>query len=127
MPTPLRSRGREAVVLVQVHDAACHQCRRYLAELSAGGIDLVWWQGRVVVVVPGTLADASALRPSVDPSFVVVSDEDRRAVLGDGATVVIADRYGQIYHVGSAGSVHTLPTPRELEEWLKFLAIQCPE
>jgi hypothetical protein len=47
--------------------------------------------------------------------------------LVNGAGVVIADRYGQVYYVSEAGENHAFPTPRELEEWLKFLATECPE
>jgi hypothetical protein len=123
----LRSRGREATVLVRVHDATCRDCRRYLTELAAAGIDLVWWEGRVVIVVPGPLGSASALRASLGPSFTVLSDADDRAALVDGAGVVVADRYGQVFFVGEAGGAHAFPPPREVEEWLKFLATQCPE
>jgi hypothetical protein len=125
--TALRSRGREATVLVRVHDATCRECRRYLTDLAAAGIDLVWWEGRVVVVVPGPLGSASALQGDLGASFTVLSDADDRAALVDGAGVVVADRYGQAFFVGQAGQGHAFPPPRELEEWLKFLATQCPE
>jgi hypothetical protein len=41
---------------------------------------------------------------------------------------VVADRFGEIYHVwehGNGGAGR--PGPRQLEEWLQFLALQCPE
>jgi hypothetical protein len=41
--------------------------------------------------------------------------------------VIVADRYDQIFHIDDAGDGHALPAARELEEWLTFLAIQCPE
>jgi hypothetical protein len=125
--TPLRSAGREAVVLVRVHAATCRDCRRYLADLATSGIDLAWWEGRVVVLVPGPLSAASALRADLELPFVVVGDVDDRAPLVNGAGVIIADRYGQVYYVGVAGFGHEFPAPLALEEWLKFLATQCPE
>lgn len=45
----------------------------------------------------------------------------------DGPVVLVADRYGQIFEIMQAGAEHALPEPRELEEWLKYLATQCPE
>ena len=125
--TALRSGDRRATVLVRVHAADCSGCRRYLAALGTSGIDLGWWEGRVIVVVPGPLAEASMLRSAVAAWFTVLSDVDDRALALDDAGVVIADRYGQVYHVGIAGAAHDFPAPEELEEWLKFLATQCPE
>jgi hypothetical protein len=125
--TPLRRGGRAATVVVRVHDATCRDCRRYLADLAASKIDLAWWEGRVVVVVPGPLEDASGLRGDVGSSFTVLGDAHDRARLVDGAGVIVADRYGHIYDVADAGDGHALPSPKELEEWLRFLAMQCPE
>jgi hypothetical protein len=41
--------------------------------------------------------------------------------------VVIADRWGEIQYIGSAGSVAGLPAPDELVEWLEYVQQQCPE
>jgi hypothetical protein len=123
----LRRRGREATVLVQVHAATCPDCRRYLTELAAAAVDLAAWDGRVVVLVPGPLDAASALLAQLPVPFVVLSDADGRSPLAHGTAVVVADRYGHVYFVSEAGDGHALPAPRELEEWLKFLATQCPE
>jgi len=123
----LRSGGREATVVVRVHAATCRECQQYLADLATAEIDLVWWEGRVVILVPGPLDAASALRAASGPSFTVLSDAEDRVPLVDGAGVVVADRYGHVYFVAHAGEGHTFPAPRELEEWLKFLATQCPE
>jgi peroxiredoxin len=112
---------------VQVHGAACSDCRRYLSELASAASNFAAWDGRVVVLVPGPAAEASAVRGEPELPFAVLSDADRRAPLADGATVVVADRYGHVYSVSEADDSHVLPTPRELEEWLKFLATQCPE
>ena len=123
----LRSGGREATVLVRVHAATCRDCQTYLADLATAGIDLAWWEGRMVVLVPGPLAGAAALRADLGPFFTVLSDPEDRAPLVEGAGLVVADRYGQVYYVGHWGEAHAFPAPREVEEWLKFLATQCPE
>ncbi|HJU65394.1 MAG TPA: hypothetical protein VJ596_06935 [Gemmatimonadaceae bacterium] len=80
-----------------------------------------------MILVPGPLDQASALRTELELPFLVLSDADDRIPLGDDATLVVADRYGHVYFVQQAGLGHELPPPQEVEEWLKFLATQCPE
>ncbi|HJR64057.1 MAG TPA: redoxin domain-containing protein [Gemmatimonadaceae bacterium] len=123
----LRRRGREATVLVQVHGPTCPDCRRYLSELATAAGDLASWDGRVVAIVPGSLDEASAVRAELRLPFAVLSDAVGRSPLADGTAVVVADRYGHVYFVTETGAGHALPTPRELEEWLTYLATQCPE
>jgi hypothetical protein len=126
----LRHGGRHATAVVVVHDATCDACRRYVAQVGAAADDLAAWDGRVVVLVPGSLGDAAAFTSALElaPAVkVVATDADDAAALVEGAGVLIADRYGHVYDVTTAGNGHALPAPRELEEWLKFLATQCPE
>jgi len=124
----LRPRGREATVVMRVHSAACAECRRYLAEVATAASDLAAWDGRVIPLVPGPLGEAEALRGALALPFAVASEALDQAPLVDGVGVIIADRYGQVYDVLEARTGHdVLPAPRELEEWLRFLATQCPE
>jgi hypothetical protein len=39
----------------------------------------------------------------------------------------VADRWGQMQWVASAGRIAELPSPREIAAWLQFVEIQCPE
>ena len=88
--------------------------------------DFADWGGRVVVIVPGSVADATDLRAALSLPFTVVSETPGTHLL-DRAGVIIADRFGQIFAVDDAGTEHALPPPREVEEWLKFIGTQCPE
>jgi hypothetical protein len=110
-------------------DAACERCRAYLRELEAHHDDFAAWDGRVVVVVPGALEAALQLREAVGVRSSVAADPEGRAPFAGeaGPALLVADRYGQLYHLARGGAEHRLPEPRELEEWLKFLATQCPE
>lgn len=126
-PRSLRTPGRLATLLVRVHHAQCEGCRAYLEALTLAASDFAAWDGRVVVLVPGTLDAASRVKREVAAPFTVLADEHEEGPLHGQAGVVIADRYDQIFHLDDAGAGHTLPAPRELEEWLKFLATQCPE
>jgi hypothetical protein len=41
--------------------------------------------------------------------------------------VVVADRWGEVYHVKAAEQASQLPSPEELVDWLRYVQIQCPE
>ena len=40
---------------------------------------------------------------------------------------MITDEWGEVYFVADAGAGHDLPTLVEIGDWVRFLAIQCPE
>ena len=41
--------------------------------------------------------------------------------------VVVADRWGDVYHVQEADRAAGLPPPDELIDWLRFVRNECPE
>jgi hypothetical protein len=96
---------RHALVLAALHGAECAECEAYAARLSEAGPELEQWDARVV------LARGEAALT---------------AVVREAPRVVVADRFGDVYHV-AGGTSHQLTEPRELEEWLRFIATQCPE
>lgn len=103
----LRVIRRESVALALLHPPGCAACdayRRALADALAAFAD---WDGRAVVTT-GTAEVADALDVTIP-------------------AVIIADRYGQVYHVATAEDADGLLDARELEEWLRFLGTQCPE
>lgn len=118
--------GRGPRVLVAMHSAACNDCRRYVrADLASDADRLAEWGGRLVVVVPGQLESAADLAETT-PDAQVLGDPEGKLASG-GALVVIADEWGEVYFVANAGAEHDLPTPVEIAEWVRFIAIQCPE
>jgi peroxiredoxin len=129
-PTNLRAGGRLGAVVVLVHDAACTPCQVYLAQLAEADAEHREWDGRVVALVPASAERVGEFRRAGELPFPVLADPDRRtwAALGiTGAAVLIADQWGELHHVSGAGAEHSLPTPREVTDWLRFLAIRCPE
>jgi hypothetical protein len=56
----------------------------------------------------------------------VLADPEGERPFGN-AMVVIADEWGEVYFGADAGAGHEFPTPVEIAEWVRFLAIQCPE
>ena len=41
--------------------------------------------------------------------------------------VVVADRWGEVYHVKGASRAADLPGPDDLLEWVKYVRNECPE
>lgn len=130
VPVSLRQRGRFARIVVLVHDAACPGCRAYLRELTHRIDEVHEWDGRVFAIVPGTTASAFELHGRVKSSFPILADPEHAVGVKigiDGAAVLIADQWGELFLITTAGFEHGFPTPDELTDWLRFLAYQCPE
>src|SRR5690606_7209933 len=130
-PVPLRGVQGPATLVARGHGPACRGCRAWLREHDEGLADAVrMWGGRAVAVTPDGGGEEGP-PPLVEGGRVVrtVSDPEDRvpSVPSGGAGMLVADRYGEVFEVEDAGEGHGLPGPRELEEWLRFLATQCPE
>jgi peroxiredoxin len=128
--TSLRVRGRFAAVVVLVHDAECDACKRYLAALAAADAQHREWDGHVVALVPMRPEQVAECRTAASLPYSVLPDPERRAwtALGlTGAAVLIADQWGELRYVSPGGAGHSFPTAEEVTEWLRFLAIECPE
>ncbi|HEX2095640.1 MAG TPA: redoxin domain-containing protein [Longimicrobiaceae bacterium] len=127
---PLRARGRSAPVVVQTHGAGCAECRAWLEGLAGVEDAVREWDGRAVVVVPEGLDAADRLQAASRLPYPVLADPERRLAerLGtEDAVVLVADQWGELFLVANAGTAHRLPDPSEVVEWLRFLAVRCPE
>src|SRR5688572_9705258 len=100
LPRALRSGGRNATVLVMVHDRECGACSAYLQKLAAQADEIGEWDGRVVPV---------------------------REAAEDAPAVIIADQWGEIAVVEPAGEAHRFIEPVEVITWLQYIAMKCPE
>jgi hypothetical protein len=109
----------------------------YARSLAADPAAYRNWSGRLIVAIAGdgdaASRAANALAGKGQPPLarVIVDPEGE---LGNAirapssqAALVIADRWGLVYFTRSAESPEALPAPAEIEEWLRFLATQCPE
>ena len=122
-PVDLRS-GRGPRVLITLHSAGCEGCRTYVADLAGDADRIADWGGRIVVAIPGDGADAAGLTALY--GVQLLADPERRVASGEAA-VFVSDEWGEVYHHAAAGPSHDLPDIDELEEWVRFIAIQCPE
>ena len=130
-PVSVRRRGRDNTVLIGLHDADCEACLAYLTALGEAHETLRDWDGRILPVLHGPLEAASEIRAARALPFPVLSDAEGRLRDGwgiGGGTLLLADQWGEIFLVqAGAEGEHAFPPPEEVAEWLRFVAIQCPE
>jgi hypothetical protein len=132
---PVRGRPREAVALL--FPRLDPDWGRYLGGLGDVADELRHWDGRLVVVVPAPGREWVGLTRGVAPEVWLVVDPE--GVLQPATSTgepprplpaaVVADRYGEVYRVWGREdpAARPAPEPRELEAWLRYLALQCPE
>lgn len=119
--------GRRSPVLLLVHDSHCAACRAYVRKLEEWSASLGEWDGRILVLSPEHPEDVPGTKSDAIP---ILADPERRiagALSVRHPAVIIADQWGQVHASLPAGEDHDFPSASEIEEWLRFLAIQCPE
>jgi hypothetical protein len=94
--------------------------------LARGAREIQEWGGRLTIVVPGGRADAATFAETTTDMLEVVVDPERAFGAGH-ATLIVADEWGEVHFVADAGAGHELPSQEEVVQWVRFLAIQCPE
>jgi hypothetical protein len=113
-------------VLVFPHPG-CAACARYLQELDGAAGELDPWDGRAFAV-PDEAGREDLAR---ELSMPVVTRGGRLRALagipGDGAHVLVADRFGLVYRSEAVGPAHELPPLDDLVAEARYIAIQCPE
>ena len=107
--------------------AVCPDCQRYISGLLASNGDRISeWGGRLGVVVPGDGGSAHELAETIGGVVPILLDPEGKLALGK-AMVIVTDEWGEVYFVMDAGAGHNLPGPVQIGDWIRFLAIQCPE
>jgi peroxiredoxin len=129
-PTPIRKPGREATVVVLVHGSDCAECRAYLGRLAGERDSILEWNGLILGVTPDAPEETARPESVLDPPFHLLSDPVgslARDLSLQPPAVVVADQWGEIHAVEEAGPAHRFLAPAEVVDWLRFLAVQCPE
>lgn len=114
--------GRGPLVLLVMHSAECVECARYLSALLAGA-DRTAWGARVFGIVRDA-SGASADRVTGRGAILV---DRARALAAGAARLIVADEWGEVHFACAAGADHRMPGVDEVLEWVRFIAIQCPE
>jgi hypothetical protein len=93
------------------------------------------WQRRhlLLVLIPETEA-AGPYLDLLSPRMDELTAHDTACVISRGSVeglygpgLLIADRWGEIQFLATAGGVEELPPPEELLETLRYVQMQCPE
>lgn len=117
--------ARRNRIVFFAHPGECAECSgnaRALLELRAR---LAKWDGDLWLV-------GDAVIPEAVDVIRVTGDADHRLRQGCGlspedATLVVADRWGQVWQVAPTDDRHVLVETADVLETTKFIAIQCPE
>lgn len=117
--------GHGPRVFLAMHSARCVACRDYLRSLAANS-DLAEWGGRLTIVLRDSMDDATDLYDLLGGHAAVLTDPGRSIPLTDGA-LAVTDEWGEVFFETSADDRHELPPPAEVVNWVRFIAIQCPE
>jgi hypothetical protein len=68
---------------------------------------------------------AAALGDRADDVLCVATGDEIPGVSSPG--VLVADKWGEVYHAASASSIDELPSPAQIVEWVTFVRNECPE
>lgn len=104
-----------------------------LERLARAAKNLELWAGRPLAIVASSLEEATELVGRVEGvPFPVLADVDGAAlrrlnVPSNRSALIIADRWGVVYHSVEAETAAELPEEDEVIEWVQYLATQCPE
>lgn len=113
--------GRAGVVLIVVHSDKCKECREYVSDVWNQRADIFEWGERLIVVMrePSTEETDFGI-----PDIEVLVDANQKLPIS-GTGVMVTDEWGDVFHA-TAGH-HRFLSASALKEWLRFIAMQCPE
>jgi peroxiredoxin len=121
---------RYNVVLFFHHGVGCAACRGALQELATHMDAFSQEETAVLAVGPDQLAENKQLADQIGHPFPFLSDPTGQTVIQQGLatpSLVIADRWGEIWAAWAVGTDHRLPSSQDILQWLVFIESQCPE
>lgn len=129
-------RGRRQVALFLGHGADCLACFGYARQLARRREAFAEADGLPLIIVAGDTAAAAGWRHGIDDAVTILADPDGGwkgavathvgATAGD-AILLLLDRFGAPRAGSMAAEAGGLIDPSEAVEWLRFLALECPE
>ncbi|MFA0783782.1 MAG: hypothetical protein YYHSYBAR_002173 [Candidatus Fervidibacter sacchari] len=109
-----------ATVLVFLHDGHCLACRQICRTFAELKKQLTEWDASLLLIWRGEFV------PEGCEGFLEGSSNLRRKLLGESsAGVLVVDRFGVVTKKWSA--VEGFPSPKEVSDVVKDIALQCPE
>src|SRR5690606_20123855 len=106
-----------------VHEPDCDECIAYAREIVAARVSIESWGADIVILSPLRIEHDTVLAELGVPAL-----EDLNHVVARGRlAVVIVDEWGEVYFANEPKGMHSTVATEEVVEWVKFVAIQCPE
>ena len=121
----VRPSSSRAVIMLLPHPD-CVQCDAYLRQVSTERARFLRWSAMAITIVADT-SEADRVSAFVDLPVAADPALRHRWRLEDTAAVVVADSHGEIWDRAMAADGHILPDVDDIEEDVRFIAIQCPE
>jgi hypothetical protein len=118
--------GRGPRVVVLLHGPDCDACRAYRRAVGSITPQIADWDGRIFCVQHDNGEIAAGRRGHDDEGTAVYRDLEGR-LAPFAPALLVADEWGEVYEAFPAGAEHKWPSPDEVLEWVRFIAIQCPE
>ncbi len=134
--SPGSVRGRRQVALLMAHESGCLACYDYARQMAGIAAALDEADADALIVVPGIARDAAAWRHGLPVGARLLADPEGRwkhAVAGhveidpSGVLLVLLDRYLAPRVVSAAAEAGGLADPSDAVDWLRYLALECPE
>ena len=119
---PLRAPEQGSRVLLLVRDDAHESARPYISALEERLPELREWYASALVLTEDASADSALPTARAEPDVWTALG----IPAGDSA-LIIADRWGDVYFSQRTREFTDLPATDRIEEWIRFLAMQCPE
>lgn len=121
-------RGRRSLALHFLHGADCAECRAWVETILPCYGDYALADAEPLVLAPGPLAGAEALRSELALPFPVLADIEGKVFRRygvTGAALLITDRFGSPAVWQPTGSGHALPGQAAILQELTYLSHTC--
>ncbi len=121
---------RTNVVLFFHHGVDCVACATMLRELAAQRDAYHQEEAVVLAIGPDQQVKNQQLATRLGQPFPLLSDPTERIIAQQGLntpSLIIADRWGDIWAAWVGGADHQLPSGQDILQWLVFIEAQCPE
>ncbi len=121
---------RSNVVIFFHHGINCAACEAFLQELVAQLDAYRQEETAVVALGPDEPAENRQQATRLGHPFPFLSDPAGRVIAHQGLatpSLVIADRWGEIWAAWLGGTTHQFPSQQDILQWLSFIEAQCPE
>jgi glutaredoxin/peroxiredoxin len=129
-------RGRLQAGIFFAHGTSCLACQGYARQLVGQADAMREADGIPIIVVPDEAEAARAWAAEVPAEALILADpggawiDAVKAIVGgvpDGVMLLVVDRYVAPRAVSIAAEAGGLIAPLEATDWLRFLALECPE